>query len=81
MSDPQTTKRLSKSQHQRLLADALETTLNNIAVSGTRSEINKARWFIAQMEKCARFPGLEPIRKVSPWFEAWRKGSQPELKL
>jgi hypothetical protein len=61
-----------------LLGEAVETILVNIAASGTKREIAKAEWLIAQIEDCTRFADFKPLQgKLMPWFNAWRNGSGP----
>lgn len=59
----------------RLAGEAMETVLVNIAVSGTRAEINKARWIIARIEALDRFQDFKPLRgQLTRVFNEWRKG-------
>ena len=63
-----------------LLGEAVETILVNIAATGTKSEIAKADWLIGEIEDCTRFRDFEPLHgKLTPWFNAWRKGPGPSL--
>jgi hypothetical protein len=63
-----------------LLGEAVETILVNIAASGTKREIARAEWLIAEIEGCTRFADFKPLHgKLAPWFSAWRKGPGPSL--
>jgi hypothetical protein len=63
-----------------LLGEVVETILVNIAASGTKREIAKAEWLIAQIEDCTRFDDFKALKgKLTPWFETWKKGNGPRL--